>query len=149
MNKLKYLLIIKIPRWRNFNTIASSHSILFAKNKVNCIVINIRDGVFLSLKCLYWSFICYSNIYQSYSSVDMEEKCHKREWVTKYKCLECFAQKLRDHDNYSEEEKLIRKWENCDGNQVVVKQKSKNKCLKDFFAKKYPRNLLTITEWLQ
>ena len=41
VNKLKYLLKIKIPRRRNFNTVASSHSISFAKNKVSCDVINI------------------------------------------------------------------------------------------------------------
>ena len=48
----------------------------------------------------------------------MEGKCSKCERVTKHKCLECFARKCReDHDNYSEEEKLIGKCENCDGNQ--------------------------------
>ena len=40
----------------------------------------------------------------------MEGKCFKCERVTKYKCLACFAQNFReDHDNYSEEEKLIGK----------------------------------------
>ena len=64
------------------------------------------------------NFIRHSNIFQSYSSTDMEGKCGKCEWVTKHKCLECFARKCReDHDNYSEEEKLIGKCENCDGNQ--------------------------------
>ena len=32
-----------------------------------------------------------------------------------------------DHDIYNEEEKLIGKYENCDGNQVAVKRKSDNK----------------------
>ena len=57
----------------------------------------------------------------------MEGKCCKYERVTKYKCLECFTfvcnicSKFReDHDIY-EEEKLIGKCENCDGNQVAVK----------------------------
>ena len=63
----------------------------------------------------------------------MEGKCCKYERVTKYKCLECFTfvcnicSKIReDHDIY-EEEKLIGKCENCDGNQVAVKRKSNNK----------------------
>ena len=61
-------------------------------------------------------------------------KMHKCEGVTKYKCLECFTfvcnicSKFReDHDIYNEEEKLIGKCENCDGNQVAVKRKSDNK----------------------
>ena len=54
--------------------------------------------------------------------------------MTKYECLECFTfvwnicSKFReDHDIYNKEEKLIGKCENCDGNQVAVKQKSNNK----------------------
>ena len=52
----------------------------------------------------------------------MEGKCRKCERVTKYEFLACFAEKFReDHDNYSEEEKLIGNCKNCDGNLVVVK----------------------------
>ena len=48
----------------------------------------------------------------------MEGKCRKCEWVTIYKCLECFAQNFReDYDNYSEVEKLTGKCENYDGDQ--------------------------------
>ena len=64
----------------------------------------------------------------------MEGKCCKYERMTKYECLECFTfvwnicSKIReDHDIYDKEEKLIGKCENCDGNQVAVKQKSNNK----------------------
>ena len=40
----------------------------------------------------------------------MEGKCCKCKWVTKCKCLACFAQNFReDHDNNSVEEKLIGK----------------------------------------
>ena len=53
---------------------------------------------------------------------------HKCEEVTKYECLECFTfvcnicSKFKEnHDIYNEEEKLIGKYENCDGNQVAVK----------------------------
>ena len=42
VNKLKYLLKVKIDRWRNFNNVLSSHSMSFAKSKVSCIDINIR-----------------------------------------------------------------------------------------------------------
>ena len=59
---------------------------------------------------------------------------HKCEGVTKYKCLEWFnfvcniCSKFReDCDIYNKEEKLIGKYENCDRNQVAVKQKSDNK----------------------
>ena len=59
---------------------------------------------------------------------------HKCEGLTKYKCLECFTfvwnicSKYReDHGTYNEGKKLIGKCENCDGNQVEVKQKSDNK----------------------
>ena len=59
---------------------------------------------------------------------------HKYEGVIKYKCLECFTfvcdicSKFReDHNIYNEEEKLIGKQENCDGNQVAFKAKSNNK----------------------
>ena len=51
----------------------------------------------------------------------------------KCQCLECFTfvcniySKFRDHDIYNEEEKLIGKCENCDRNQVAVKQKCDNK----------------------
>ena len=56
----------------------------------------------------------------------MEGRCRKCERVTKYKCLAWFAQKFRkEHDNYSEEEKLIGKSENCDGNQVASSQTKK------------------------
>ena len=57
-------------------------------------------------------------------------KMRKCEGVTKYKCkcLECFificniCSKFREgRDIYSEEEKLVGKYENCDGNQVAVK----------------------------
>ena len=63
----------------------------------------------------------------------MEGKC-KYERVTKCKCLECFAFVCNicskfgeDHKIHNEEEKLIGKCENCDGNQVVVKRTSDNK----------------------
>ena len=58
-------------------------------------------------------------------------KIHKCEGVTKYECLECFTfvcnicSKFReDHNIYNEEEKLIGKCENRDGNQVAVKRKA-------------------------
>ena len=58
----------------------------------------------------------------------------KCEGVAKYKCLECFtfvcnicSKFSEDHDIHNEEEKSIGKCENCNGNQVVVKQKSDNK----------------------
>ena len=56
VNKLKYLLKIKIPRRRNFNTLPSchSHSISFAKNKVSCVVINIRGGEFFKFWNAYF-----------------------------------------------------------------------------------------------
>ena len=64
-------------------------------------------------------------------------KCCKCERVSKYKCLACFAQKFRDdHGSYREEEKLIEKCDNCDGNQEVIKRKSENKRKKDFLLKK-------------
>ena len=51
----------------------------------------------------------------------MEGKCRKCERGTKYKFLECFTfvsnicSKVReDHENYSKEEKLTGKCENCD-----------------------------------
>ena len=63
-----------------------------------------------------------------FSSADMEEKSLKLERTSKYNKLACFGQKFRDdHDNYREGEKLIEKYDNCDGNQVVVKQKKENK----------------------
>ena len=67
----------------------------------------------------------------------MEGKCRKCERVSKHKCLECFAQKFRDdHDNYKEEEMLMERCENCDGNQAVVKQKKRQQTLEGFFGKK-------------
>ena len=55
----------------------------------------------------------------------MEGKCCKCDWVTKYKCLECFifvcnicSKVGEDHENYNEKEKLIGKDEKCDVNQV-------------------------------
>ena len=83
----------------------------------------------------------------------MEGKCRKCERVTKYKFSACFAEKFReDHDNYSEEEKLIGKCKNCDGNLVVVKATTNARRI--FWQKKQTdehsnRNLLTLTEWLQ
>ena len=47
----------------------------------------------------------------------MEGKCCKCEWMTKHKCLE---KVIEDHENSSEEEKLIGKCENCDGSQVEI-----------------------------
>ena len=48
--------------------------------------------------------------------------------MTKHKYLECFtficntsSNFREDRDIYNEEEKLIGKYENCDGNQVVLK----------------------------
>ena len=65
--------------------------------------------------------------------IDMEGKCiNVKEWP-KYKCLECFTfvckicLKFRDHGIYNEEEKLIGKCKNCNGNQVALKWKSDNK----------------------
>ena len=65
---------------------------------------------------------------------DVERKCCKIERVTKYNCLEYFTFVCNicstfrdDHDVYNKEEKLIGKWENCDGNQQGVKRKSDNK----------------------
>ena len=73
----------------------------------------------------------------------MEDKCCKCERVTKYQCLECFifvcnicSKFWENHDNFSEEEKLVRKCENCDGNQVADKQKKKKQTLEGFLGLK-------------
>ena len=126
---------IKIARWRNFNTFASSHSISFAKNKVSCVAISASKVKSYSnfempiLKC-YSPFRYFSVLFKCRYG----RKMRKCEGVTKYKCLECFTfvcnvcSKFReDHDIYHKEEKLIGRCENCDGNQVAVKQKSANK----------------------
>ena len=43
-----------------------------------------------------------------------------------YFCWQC-SKFSEDHDIYNEEEELIGKCENCDGNQVAVKRKSDKK----------------------
>ena len=93
-------------------------------------------------------------------------KMHKCEGVTKYKCLECFtfvcnicSKFKEDHDIYNDEEKLIGKCEDCDGNQVAVKRKSDNKHKTKTKTKqkiknpnklmniiRHNKNLLTVTE---
>ena len=68
------------------------------------------------------------------------------EGVTNYKCLDCFTfvcnicSKFReDHDVYNEEEKLIGKCENCDGNLVAAKQATTNTRSKNKNKTKQPK----------
>ena len=78
-----------------------------------------------------------------------------------YFCLQYLLKLRDDHDIYNEEEKLIRKCENCDGNQVqsnekaTTNTKSKNKNNTKQKTKKnnklknilrHNKNLLTATE---
>ena len=124
VNKLKYLLKIKISRWRNFNTVASSHAVSLAKKKDSCIVISIRGGESFKFWNAYIEVLFVIQTFFSLTqALDMEQKCCRCEWVTKYKCLKYFTfvcnicTKVReDRENYSKEEKLVEKSENCDGN---------------------------------
>ena len=92
VNKLKYLLKIKIPIWR-ISILSHCHTPyrLLKIKSVALLFKQKRRRVFQILKCIpMLKFYSPFNYFSVLFKCRYEGKWYKREWVTKYKCLECF-----------------------------------------------------------